>query len=148
MRKAPLLTILLFCVGCWSDDKCLSPDCEHSTEFRFNLVDASGADVIFDGTNQYEVSDIAVVDQQGVEYQIVSAKITSVDEVLLVDLNGHVNHYDLLLDGEKKDSFTVNFRETNEECCGHTYWIDNIRFNSLQTYFPSNDVGSLHIKIN
>ena len=140
--------MLIFCFGCWVNDKCLSPDCEHSSEFRFNLIDESGIDVVFDNAHQYEVADIAISDKQGVDYHVKGVKITSSDKVLIVNLDGHVNQYDLLLYGNTIDTFLVSFRETEEECCGKTYWINNVEFSSLDTSLPSTNIGSLHIKIN
>ncbi|HYG03694.1 MAG TPA: hypothetical protein VD927_14700 [Chryseosolibacter sp.] len=136
-----IISGMVSCLGI--DDSCLSPDCANALEMRFNLVDPSGRDLEFDSTH-YAVSEIQIIDNAG-KSQTVREESVGVP-ILVVDLIDHEDEYQLVLKGTAVDTFKVSYRQTNEECCGETFWIEDVEFN-LPTGTRAQNIGSLPIVI-
>ena len=129
-----------------NNDRCESPDCEQSTNFRFNLIDSLGNDLVLGDSSIYELIDLEIRDSNQNIYFIRPARVSS-DSILIVELDGQFDEYHLYLDNAKVDHFSVGFRETNEHCCGQTFWIDEIEFHQLDSWPPLPNIGSTRLVI-
>ncbi len=138
-----LLTLTLF-VSC--EDPCWQADCLRSTEYRFNLLDEEGNDLIIGDSTQFSLDALSVIDSLNNSYQIEIGSFGGVS-ALIVTLSGDQLDYILILDNKRLDSFKVTFRKVQENCCGLTPWIDNVDFKTLRTEPPKDDVGSTYIYI-
>ena len=133
------LTLLIAC-----EDPCWQAECFYSTEYRFNLIDTSGIDLIIGDRPEYSLNQLMIVDSLNNTYNI---KIGDFGETsaLIVTLSGEQIHYSLVLNGQVLDNFLVIYELRQEECCGLTPWIINVEFEKLRTELSKDDVGSMYI---
>ncbi len=134
-------TLSLF-VSC--EDPCWRPDCLYSTEYRFNLLDEEGNDLIFGDSAQFSLDELSIIDSLNHSYRIEIGNFGNVS-ALMVTLSGDQHDYSLILKDQPLDTFSVTFEQTQEECCGLTNWVDVVEFETLRTEPPKDDVRSTYI---
>lgn len=145
MTKHLACFLFAMCLGsCLMEEKCLDPDCYNAGNMRFNLINSAGKDLVFDST-AYQVSEIKVIDLSGREEPIQATVISGTD-ILVVDLLHHKGDYQLLLKGTAVDTFKVSYKKTQEECCGETFWVDDVQFN-LPTGSKDPNIGAIPVVI-
>jgi hypothetical protein len=147
MKKIMILLIPLLFVSC---NRCEEPACLTSTEFRFNLVDSFGEDLLFGESSSLMSSDLSIASKDGSVYNLSEGSFANDEQAIIAELNGEIEEYLLIIKSDTVDSFIVHFEELQDKhnCCPFGYFtINSVIFNQLETSI-NNATGSTNLIIN
>lgn len=143
-QLALLLTVLTLTILIACENPCWEPLCYESTVLTFSLLDSAGNDLVF-SDSVYFPDQLSIQDSLGNAYPIVPTLYSSYK--LDARLSSQYQNYQILIDSTILDHFKVAYKQTHEECCGLTYWIEDIEFATLRTDSLHQYFGYLNIYI-
>ena len=148
MIKYILPLFVFMAVGCLNYDKCLDK-CYGTTDFRMNIIDSVGNDLIFGDSSILSLSDISIIASNGSEISLRSEFITKDNEVIIVEFDENFNRYSLNVNSVSIDSITAEFYTVHEECCGKISYLDTVKFDKIEHFIPDPSfIASTHLVVN
>lgn len=141
MRLIIALLSVSFLIAC--ESTCWQAQCYDATEFRFNLIDSAGNDLFFGDSALYAVKHLQIKDSLNNSYVIQSADYGSMKFV--VALSEDYLSYQISLEDSTLDFFSVTYEWLEEECCGLTPWVKDVKFQRLRTDISEDYIGSTNI---